>query len=80
MIQLTAVLSRSPNLQNKFLEYLSFIDKSLQDQRVEDVLTLPAVDRVLQSQLLQEVKELHLEGSERRYIEAIRSLEARIED
>ena len=77
-LELTAVLTRSPKVKNKFLKYLDYMDRALQEQSFEMVITTPAVERS-QKQLLKEVKEAHLEGSEKRFAEAIHLLEGRIE-
>ncbi|MCH2533665.1 MAG: hypothetical protein MK008_04420 [Bdellovibrionales bacterium] len=78
-IELTAVLTRSPKLKDKFIEYLSFMERALQEQKFDEVLNMPAVQRA-QKQLLIEVKEVHLQGTEKRYAEVIQFLEGRLEN
>lgn len=77
-IELTAVLTRNSKLKDKFIELMSYMEKALQEQRFDEVLSTPAVERA-QKQLLKEVKEVHLEGSEKRFAEAIHLLEGRVE-
>lgn len=77
VFELMTVMTRSPVMHHKIIEYLSYMERALSENRQEDVLSSEIVEKT-QKQLLKEIKDFHLPGSEKRYIEIIHFLEGRM--